>query len=167
MQAAAAALPAAEAAAVMPGPAAAAAAPGAAATAVTPGLAATAAVSPGAAATAVTPGTAAAAAAQGATPPALALRDWRRVAQRTVRLALTATRTAWSGFHDASEQGHAALAGLADTLILLVSRLGQSHTGGFAKDRFAVGLAAAGLFEVAAERWQIQPWQLWQDPGQA
>ena len=57
------------------------------------------------------------------TPSAVVLRDWRRVAQRTVRLSLTATRTAWSGFNDASEQGHAALAGLADTLILLVSCL--------------------------------------------
>lgn len=85
-----------------------------------PMAAATAAVSVTAHGQAAVPSAAATAA---ATPSAVVLRDWRRVAQRTVRLALTATRTAWSGFNDASEQGHAALAALADTLILLVSFL--------------------------------------------
>lgn len=85
-----------------------------------PTVAATAAVSVTAQGQAAVPS---AAATTAATPSAMVLRDWRRVAQRTVRLALTATRTAWSGFNDASEQGHAALAGLADTLILLVSFL--------------------------------------------
>ncbi len=49
------------------------------------------------------------------------LREWRRAAQRTVRLALTGTRSAWSEFQSASERGHAALSAMSDALLLLVS----------------------------------------------
>ncbi|KAG1675276.1 hypothetical protein FOA52_016308 [Chlamydomonas sp. UWO 241] len=77
----------------------------------------------GMAAIAVATSSAAARGASPAEPPPTMLqrREWQRGAQRAVRLALTATRSAWTDFQAASDAGHKALTELADALLLLVT----------------------------------------------
>ena len=46
-------------------------------------------------------------------------REWRKQAQRTVRISTTSIRSSWTSFESASESGHTHLKSLSDTLILL------------------------------------------------